>query len=389
MKKKLITAAILLGVPFAMAGCGRETINLNDYITIKVDGYDTIGTAYFSFDSEKLIEDNKEAFGLDEESGFALLDVIDKVESNLDGELDKTNNLSNGDKVTFKWDESGKETLEEKYKIRLKYSDKTMDVEGLEEAKEFNPFDHISVSFSGIAPSGEANITVEDSMPVSNLEVEADKKNGLCVGDKIKITIGDNAEDAKDYCFARGYIPTETEMEVTVNGLSSYVQKLDEIPTDAFDKMNQHAQDSFKAHVAEKWSDAEGLKHIELIGNYLLTPKDASVYAETNNTLYFVYKITAKDLRKNDKKAEFDYYYYSYYNDIILLEDGTCSFDLGTLVKPDGYMSWGEIYGEAFEIKSHDDKDYWYQGYMDLDSLFNKHVTAKIDRYAYESTVKE
>lgn len=388
MKKKLITAAILLGVPFAMAGCGRETINLNDYITIEVDGYDTIGTAYFSFDSEKLIEDNKEAFGLDEESGFALLDVIDKIESNIDGELDKTNNLSNGDKVTFKWDESGKETLEEKYKIRLKYSDKTMDVSGLEEAKEFNPFDYISVSFSGIAPNGEANITVEDSMPVSNLDVKADKKNGLCVGDKIKITIGDNAEDAKDYCFARGYIPTVTEMEFTVEGLSSYVQKIDEIPTDAFDKMNQHAIDNFNATVAENGNNPEDYK-VELLGNYLLTPKDASIYTETNNTLYYVYKVTAKDLRKEDKNAKFDYYRYASYTNIVTLEDGTCSFDLGSITVPDGSAFFGTVSGEAFLVKAHDGKSYYYLGYEDLDSLFNKHVTAKIDRYAYESTVKE
>ena len=389
MKKKLIAVAALLAVPFAMTSCGRKTINLNDYITIETEGYDTVGKAHYYFDSEQLIEDNLEVFGLDEESGFALLDVIDKVESNLDGELDKTENISNGDRITFKWDESGKETLEEKYKISLKYGDKTLDVEGLEEAKTFNPFDHISVSFSGIAPNGEATVSINDTMPVTGLNIEADKRSGLSAGDTIKVTVGDGAEAAKDYCFARGYIPIETEKEYTVEGLSSYVQKLDEIPTDAFDKMNQHAQDTFKAHVAENWSEAEGLKNIELIGNYLFTPKDASVYAETNNTLYFVYKITAKDLRKDDKKAEFDYYYYSYYNDIILLEDGTCSFDLGTLTKPDGYMSWGEIYGEAFEITSHDDKDYWYQGYKDLDSLFNKHVTAKIDRYNYETTVKE
>ncbi len=75
---------------------------------------------------------------------------------------------------------------------------------------------------------------------------------------------GDSAEDAKDYCFARGYIPTETEMEFTVEGISSYVQKLDEIPTDAYDKMNQHAQAVLTADVAETWGEAEELRKSSL-----------------------------------------------------------------------------------------------------------------------------
>lgn len=388
MKSKLIAVAALLAVPFAMTSCGRKTINLNDYVTIETEGYDTVGKAHYYFDSEQLVEDNLEVFGLNEDSGFALLDVLDTVESNLDGELDKTDSISNGDRITFKWDESGKEKLEEKYKISLKYGDKTLDVEGLEEAKTFNPFDHISVSFSGIAPNGEANVVISDTMPVGGLDVEIDKRNGLKKGDKVKVTVGDSAEAAKDYCFARGYIPTETEMEFTVEGLSSYVQKLDEIPTDAYDKMDKHAQDVLTAHVAETWGEAEELRKIELIGNYLLTPKDSDISVDVNNYLYYIYKITIKDVSKKDEKANYEYYYYSYYPNIVLLEDGTCSFDLGSITVPEGSMSWGEVYGEAFAMTAPDDHSYFYPGYKDLDSLFNKHVTAKIDRYNYETTVK-
>ena len=389
MNKKFIAVAAMLAVPFAMTSCGRTTINLNDYISIDVTGYNTIGEAHANFDSETLIEANKEAFGLSEDADFEMLGVIYEIEEAIDGELDKENKLSNGDKVTFKWDESGKETLEEKYKISLKYEDKVLDVAGLKEAEKFNPFDYVSVSYQGFAPNGEAIINVDDAIPVSNIYFTADKKSGLKTGDTIKITIGDDIEEVKDQCFVRGYIPVETEKEYTVTGLASYIQKLDEIPTDAYDKMDKHAQDVFKAHVAESWSDAEGLIDVKLVGNYLLTPKDPSIRTDTNNTLYYVYKVTAKDLRKKDKNAKFDYYYYSYYNDIILLEDGTCSFDLGSLKKPEGSMSWGSIFGEAFAVKSHDDKDYYYQGYEEIDSLFNKHVTAKIGEYNYESTVNE
>lgn len=79
MKRKLIAVAALLAVPFAMTSCGRKTINLNDYVTIETEGYDTVGKVHYYFDSEQLVEDNLEVFGLNEDSGFALLDVLDTV----------------------------------------------------------------------------------------------------------------------------------------------------------------------------------------------------------------------------------------------------------------------------------------------------------------------
>lgn len=71
-----------------------------------------------------------------------------------------------------------------------------------------------------------------------------------------------------------------------------------------------------------------------------------------------------------------------------MLEDGTCSFDLGSITVPDGSAFFGTVSGEAFLVTAHDGKSYYYLGYDNLDSLFNKHVTAKIDRYNYETTVK-
>ena len=59
---------------------------------------------------------------------------------------------------------------------------------------------------------------------------------------------------------------------------------------------------------------------------------------------------------------------------------GACSFDLSSMGVPEG----NEFYGETFSTGK-----YYYKGYRDLDSLFNKQITAKIDKYAYENTVKQ
>ncbi|MBQ7782706.1 MAG: hypothetical protein IJ368_01925 [Oscillospiraceae bacterium] len=78
------------------------------------------------------------------------------------------------------------------------------------------------------------------------------------------------------------------------------------------------------------------------------------------------------------------YYYYTYYTDIMLLEDGTCSFDLGTATVPKGSVFFGIESGEVYWATD----SIYFVGYGDIDSLFNKHITSMIGEYRYESTVK-
>ncbi|MGN1135774.1 MAG: hypothetical protein ACI4SF_06095 [Oscillospiraceae bacterium] len=369
----LIGAAISMGMIFT--GCGKTAINANDYLTINVDGFDTAGKASCSFDSEKLINDNLKAFGLDEESDIEYFEVLGRIELGLDGKLDKTEDLSNGDEVTFKWNVSGLDELEEKYKVKLEFSDKSFTVEGLEEPQKFDPFDYVNVSFDGIAPSGKVVIECSGDIPVQ-LDFRADKADGLSNGDIVKITA--NAyygNDLKEYCFDNGYLPTNDVKEYTVDGLAGYIQTLDEVTEDAYKKMDYHAQDMLKAHIA-KTEDQRTLSEIELLGNYLLTPKDPSIYVSNKNYIYYIYKVSFSD--------GLSYYHYTYYTNVMLLEDGTCSFDLNTATAPKGSVFFGVSSGEIYWAS----EKIFFTGYGDLDSLFNNHVTAKIDEYKYESTVK-
>lgn len=369
----ILGAALSMGMIFT--GCGKTTINANDYLTINAEGFDTAGKASFYFDSEKLIDDNLKAFGLEDGSDMEYLEALGRIELGLDGKLDKTDELSNGDEVTFKWKVSGLEELEEKYKVKLEFSDKSFTVEGLEEPQEFDPFNYVKVSFDGIAPDGKAVIECSSDIPVK-LDFRADKASGLNNGDTVKITA--NAyygNDLKEYCFENGYVPTSDEKEFTVEGLAGYIQSLDEIPEDAYKKMDYHAQDMLKAHIAN--TEDEGyLAGVELLGNYLLTPKDPSIYVSKKNYIYYIYKVNFTD--------GLYYYHYTYYTDVMLLEDGTCSFDLSTATAPKGSVFFGVASGEIYWAA---DKIY-FTGYGDLDSLFNKQVTSKIGEYKYESTVK-
>lgn len=380
IKTFFIKAAMTVPIALCLSGCGAKTIDLNEYLTIECNGIDTAGKAKFSVDVEQLVEDNAEALGLDGASFGSLLTVYDDFYSRLDGELDKTSELSNGEKITFKWDDIDTKKFKEKYSVKLNFSDVPYEVNGLEEAKEFDPFEYITVTCEGFAPYGKLNIAKNGENPVHGISYRSDKSDGLSNGDKVIIT-AEAGSDFREYCLDKGYIPASSEFEYTVSGLASYAAKLDIIPTDSMVKMDNHAQDVFNANVAQNWNDSESLKGIKLIGNYFLTPKDASISTNTYNYVYFIYKITAENMETG---SAFDYYYYSYYTNIILLDDGTCSFDLNSLTVPEGSSFFGVVSGEAFSTGSH-----YYKGYEDLDSLFNKHVTAKIDKYQYESTVTE
>lgn len=379
IKSGIVKAALLLPFALAMSGCGSSTVNLNDYLTVDYKGYDSAGTASFSIDIEELLQDNAEAFGLEDASYGSLMLAYDDLYGKIDGELDKTKELSNGDKITFKWDDIDEKRFKEKYSVKLNYSDVSLEVSGLDKLQEFNPFDYVKVTYEGFAPYGKLNISKDGDIPVSGVSFRADKADGLSNGDKVLIT-AEGYSDLKDYCLEKGYVPTETEHTYTVNGLASYISKLEDVPNDAMSKMDSHAQDVFKANVAKNWTDSESLKDVQLIGNYFLTPKDSSISTNTYNYIYFIYRITADNAEKG---GLFDYYYYSYYTNIILLDDGTCSFDLNSIEVPEGSSFFGSVSGEAFSTGK-----FYYKGYEDLDSLFNKHVTSKIDKYQYESTVK-
>lgn len=377
----IVKAALLLPLALCLSGCGAKTVNLNDYLTIECKGMDTAGKASFSVDVERLVEENAEALGVEDASFGSMLTLYDDFYSKLDGKLDKSTELSNGDKITFKWDDIDTGKFKEKYSLKLNFSDVPFEVSGLEQAEEFNPFDFITVTYEGFAPYGKLSINKNGENPVYGISYRADKADGLSNGDTVVIR-AEAGSDITEYCFDKGYAPSETERTYTVSGLASYVSKLSLIPADAMTKMDTHAQDVFKANVAKNWNDSgESLKDIKLIGNYFLTPKDASISPNTYNYVYFIYKITAENLETDEA---FDYYYYSYYTDIILLDDGTCSFDLNDITVPDGSSFFGSVSGEAFSTGK-----YYYKGYKDLDSLFNKHVTAKIDKYQYESTVEQ
>ena len=68
-KKGLVLAGALLLTMFALTGCGKTKINLNDYVEVNFSGYNTAGQAEINELKIRndIILDHWETFGLTEE----------------------------------------------------------------------------------------------------------------------------------------------------------------------------------------------------------------------------------------------------------------------------------------------------------------------------------
>lgn len=387
--KAILACFTLLCVCAGLTGCGKETVDVSADADILVSGYDGHGIATVS--KGDWLMNTEETYG----KGMSLMELAaleEALYNAVEYNVSPSENLSNGDEVVLTIDVDN--SALESYDFKLTGGEKKITVSGLDEVEAFDPFENVTVNFSGMAPNGSASVNTSDSNDDIDLSYTLDKSSGLKNGDEVTVSVSSySGTDVEEYCMSKGKAPTATEKTFTVEGLASYAQKLEEIPEDSLNKMISQAEDSFKSYAAS-WDEGNSLKNTELLGYYFLTPKEGFSSSD-NNQLYCVFKETAevtgfesaeeakaKDAKK--KPHTVSYYTYYKYSDIVILDDGTCSFDLSSGSMPDatikskyGYLSWGDLVG------------YTFKGYSDLDSMFNDCVTSQIASYSYENTVKE
>jgi hypothetical protein len=307
MKKMNLKMAAVLPLAVVLVGCGRVTIDPNDYLEVEFEGMDSIATADYSIDYEKMVTDNLKAFDIkSKKDEKAIEKAARKLEKYLGGELDNTRKLSNGDTITFEWNDDKVERLEKKYNIKLKISDKTIEVKDLEVPKEFDPFEYLDIEYSGVGDNSVMSLKVDGDLPV-NLGFDADKKYGVKNGDKVTVTFGPSyydEDDIMDACFKKGYKPTQIKKEIKVEGVPSYVEKIDDIEKASYDRMEKYALDSFN-ELADKWTD-KTLVDVSFEGVDMYIPKETG-YFTPHNIVCYVYKVTAKNpeaAKEEEKKEE-------------------------------------------------------------------------------------
>ena len=291
------------------------------------------------------------------------------------------------DKEINDWTESDfEEAVEDIEEADKKHREETKKEEEKTETEKIvlsplDPFEYLTVSFTGFSPNGEVIISNKGSAPTSIL-FTADKQMGLANGDVITVTA--NAPQAE----RDGYELVETTKQFTVEGLEGYATDLDDIPEDIMQKIISQAQDSLTSQSQNFDHDIKAEKD-EYIGCYILSPKAGSEFVTEQNMLYCVFKttLTGKGVEPDStEETDFkeDVYRAVKFHDIKILSDGTCSADLtGAEVVFNGVelKHRHKYFDSSLPIKIPN-------GFPDIESLFDSCVSSNLGQYSYVGNIE-
>ena len=350
----------------------KPTVNLNDYLKVTYGGYDGGGVAYTEIDWNSMKEDfeNKISYkrGMAQTGGMTPIDIImEYTNANIEGKNEK---LSNGDKVSYTW-KVDKDAVAKLIKCKIKYSDGSKKVSGLKEMELFDPFKNLKVTFSGVEPNGEADIEYNGDM-LSEYDFTCDKTSGLKNGDKIKISL---TEDAGYYVDQYNKAPSVLEKEYKVKNLGKYLSKIKEVDTDGMNSARAKAQKSI-SDMVDYWSEDVTLDKVSYAGDYLQVAKDSDDY--TKNYYGVIYQINAHIQPDGGQRKDVVSYYSMKFENVIVGGDGKCEIDLDEYDVPYDDFS--------VEVTSGDlsSGSYSFDGYQTLEELKKNYVDEVADEFDCE-----
>ncbi len=389
--KKMIAAVaavgVVIGIILVVVLNRKTTINLQDYVKVKFDGYDTVGTASIEFDDDAFYEDVKKSRKVKKEMEKAgALDIEDSEDweelaeamqsamsaysfaSGLDWKLDKDEKLSNGDKVTvtFAFDnekaaESGIKFLGEKAEFTVK---------GLKKVKEVDPMADITVEFSGTSPECSAEVVNNSTEEVlQDVYYQLSKSYDIAKGEKVTVSV-DYDEDMEEYYLAQyGCKLTNTSKEFTCDKVDEYVSKIQDIDADAMAKIQKQASDVINAYFADA-KDSFVAGKINFEGCYFLAAKDLSTWG-SKNILYVVYSSEVKGKKKGSFKKT-KVFLPVKFTDVLKYADGTVYVDLN-VNSIEGYT---DLYCGFNTLR----------GFTKKEIMLNDLVASEASEYTYEAS---
>ena len=370
-----IVAAILVVVG-AFYALWTPAINVEEFVQITFDGVNTKGRARVTLDEEELgkavykklggkIEIDSENFNLENvwdaaASEWKILEAAYTIVNSVEVELDKYEDLSNGDKVTATI--TIDETELKNHKIKLRGKEKTENVENLKEAIALTAeilFDesNLEVVFMGVAPNAEVELrNISKDSFISQIYYSADKMSGLAVGDMITVT----AEVDEYYAEEAGYVVSgELTKEFIAEDLDHYITTLDDIDDATMEKVEEQSLDiveEWMANRGNRYSHSEPEEIAKLFRSLKPGASDNnSWYASVENALYVVYVVTetkAADSWGYGAEGPDELYIGVVYTNIIGRDDGSIDVVLtdGQLVESSSYSvhkSYDDFYRDT------------------------------------------
>lgn len=382
------------------------TIDVSKYMTLSADGYNTVGKLNIDFDTDKLEQDygkqittrfKKQMKNLkDDTFGLSSLtaSLYDGYEADLfaetcaTGSADKTKNLSNGDVITYTWDDNSDEA-EEAFGVKVKYTDITYTVSGLASVNTFDAFDGVDVEFSGISPDGRATVnSLPTAAEAQGLYYTLDKNSGLSNGDTVTLTVHSNRDDFSDCIDKYGAMPQATEKTFTVEGLNEYVTSADTLSDSVLVSLQNQAEDVFKSYAAQRFSNGQTFKGMTYLGNYILTPKNKDSWGDKDR-IVLAYQVTVHHDYTSELNTTYDaddsFFWYITFNNVSKDANSNIASGLNDYDTPTTFVKIDS--GVQKYSFSSSTKTWEYYGYASLDSLYNAAVNQYVENYNHQDNV--
>lgn len=401
----IAAAAVIAAGGWAFAN-RTPTIDVSKYMTLSADGYNTVGKLNIDFDTDKLEQDygkqiatrfKKQMKNLkDDTYGLSSLtaSLYDGYEADLfaetcaTGSADKTKGLSNGDVVTYTWDDNSDEA-EEAFGVKVKYTDITYTVSGLASVNTFDAFDGVDVEFSGISPDGRATVnSLPTAAEAQGLYYTLDENSGLSNGDTVTLTVHSNRDDFSDCIDKYGAMPQATEKTFTVEGLNEYVTSADTLSDSVLVSLQNQAEDVFKSYAAQRFSNGQTFKGMTYLGNYILTPKNKDSWGDKDR-IVLAYQVTVHHDYTSELNTTYDaddsFFWYITFNNVSKDADGNIASGLNDYDTPTTFV---KIDSGVQKYSFSSSTGTWeYYGYASLDSLYNAAVNQYVENYNHQDNV--
>ena len=381
-----VVVVVLIVTGIVSLAMKKPTVDLNDYVTVTYDGYDGLGRANVSFDYDAL----QKKYG-------KKIDVKNKYKDNIPDSVeydywepsslgigffkayatvyaDQTDNLSNGDEVHVEWDVN-EDQIEEYIRVNVKYKDFDSKVKGLEKVDQFDPFETVSLEFTGFDGSGNA-IFYNDSNEFGNdLNYIMDSWEGFSNGDVATLKVEYNIPEDE---FVEKYhkIPSTLAKEYQVNSLSKYIQSFSEIDPEILEKMKKQATDSIMTKIGR---DMQAVDSIEYIGYYFFTEKKG-LNLEMVNIVNLIFAIHYSPWDKEDEIHEMTTYSNVAFANLFEQGNGEQYVDINTY--------WTHL--PVWQTDIHGSGGDWLAyGYENMDGIYTDEAIPKLETYDFDINVQE
>lgn len=256
--RTICLSLLLMAAAMTLTACGGKSIDLTDYVSIDaVSGADGYGHLEYSFDSYSVyqkiagidVKNDKDIEALFSEENLLKTEKIWAALEGVSVVADKSDNLSNGDKVTLTV--SFDNPTNEKLDFKLRGGKITYTVEGLADGLPFDPFseDVISVAFIGVFGGGEAIVgLVSDDAMYKGVTYSFANNYNLSNGDEITLT----AVFDQQYFASLGYtVPEQCSKTYTVSGLKDFFRPSDGLSVSERTRFEELTMSSALSYAAE------------------------------------------------------------------------------------------------------------------------------------------